>query len=248
MVWHEVFRVRSYETDPHARASVPSLCHYLQEAAGNHARDLGVSVEHLAEADLTWVLSRLHVVLDRQPAWREDVHLHTWPTGENGLYAYRAFLLQTADGTVWGRATSAWLLMHRTRRRPVRIPPMIREIRLPDRPSPLPEAFERLTAPEAFTRRQSFRVHYADLDMNQHLNNVRYIAWALDGIAPVLEPDYRLAELEIQFRAEATLGDAVVAESRDVAPVPRPVVAHRLSHAETDRDLALARSVWEPRA
>lgn len=245
MVWKEVFRVRSYETDPQAHASIPALCNYLQEAAGNHARDLGVSVERLADENLTWVLSRLHVVLDRQPYWREDVHIHTWPTGENGLFAHRAFLLQTAEGIPWGRATSAWLLMHLTRRRPVRIPRQIKEIRIPDRPSPLPEAFDRMTPPESFTTAEPFRVRYSDLDMNEHVNNVRYVEWALESVAPALVPAHRLAELDIQFRAEATLGDTVSAQVHQEDDASQPVYRHRLVQQEADKELALARTVWE---
>ena len=45
----ERYAVRSYEVDGHGRLAVPALCNYLQESAGLHARQLGVSVEQLAQ-------------------------------------------------------------------------------------------------------------------------------------------------------------------------------------------------------
>ena len=55
-VWTEAFPVRAYEADVNGTLSIAHLCNYLQEAAGNHARSLGVSVEQLQELDLTWML------------------------------------------------------------------------------------------------------------------------------------------------------------------------------------------------
>ena len=47
MIHQEKFTVRSYEMDVQGMASVPAICNYLQEVAGNHATELGVAVDHL---------------------------------------------------------------------------------------------------------------------------------------------------------------------------------------------------------
>lgn len=246
-VWHESFHIRAYEIDPSGHLSIQALCDYLQEAAGNHAGNLGVSVEQLlAERNLTWVLARLHVVLRQRPAWRETIRLETWPSGENGLFAMRAFQLTDEAGDRVGEAMSAWLLMDPVRRRPVRVPPFIKAIRLPDRPPPLPEAFERFTPPEHHESTHPFRVRYSDLDLNQHVNNVRYIEWANECVAPALAPTHDLVELEIQFRAEATYGDTVLAHLLEQPGDDRRFV-HHLQRESDGKDLALAHTRWVER-
>ncbi|MEM6785256.1 MAG: acyl-ACP thioesterase domain-containing protein [Bacteroidota bacterium] len=60
----EPFRVRAYEAGVDGRASVLTLCDYLQEAAGNHALARGfarLALADGAEASGVWVLRRLRL-------------------------------------------------------------------------------------------------------------------------------------------------------------------------------------------
>lgn len=239
--WSETFHVRSYETDPTGTASLPAICNYLQEIAGNHAGALGVSVEHLTDQNLTWVLTRLHVEMDRYPAWRDDLHIETWPSGENGLYATREFLLTDVDGQPLGRATSAWLLIDLARRRPVRIPAFVSEIRLPHRTRPLPDDFPRLPAPAEADHTHQVTVRYGDVDMNRHTNNVRYVTWAVDALPQEVLERQRIAALEVHFRAETVYGDALLVETA-ATDDETPAYLHRITRPDDGREVALART------
>ena len=243
--WTETFRVRAYETDPSASASVPSICNYLQEAASNHANSLGVSVEQLTGQNLTWVLSRLHVEMDAYPQWRQTVRVETWPSGENGLYATREFVIyDEADERVLGRGTSAWLLIDVARRRPIRIPDFVTAIRLPERGRVLPDTFDRLPAlPADAPHARTIRVRYSDLDLNRHANNVCYVAWALETLPVSLLESHRLTSLEVHFRAETAEGDVVEARAATV-DAPELTFLHRLDRASDGREVAVARTRW----
>lgn len=242
--WTETFHVRTYEADPSGCASMQVLCNYLQEAAANHAQRLGVSVEHLVDQQQTWVLAYLRVEVETYPRWRDAVHVETWPSGENGLYATREFLLRGHDDRPLGRATSAWLLLDLERRRPLRISERVREIRVPARPRPLPGPIPRLQGPSQAEYEQSFHVRYSDLDMNRHVNNVRYIDWAVESAAREAAQDLRLQAVEISFRAETRYGDAVLAQAQQAEHEDGILFLHRLAHAGDGREVALAKTRW----
>jgi acyl-ACP thioesterase len=104
LLWTDEFPVRLYEADSRGSLAVGSLCNYLQEAAGNHAGHLGVSVGQLMERGLTWVLSRLHVCVARLPRWRDEVTIETWPSGLDEMVATRDFRLHDGGGRSIGRA------------------------------------------------------------------------------------------------------------------------------------------------
>ena len=76
------FRVRSYETDPLGRLQVPILCKLLQEAATAHAAILGVAVETLIDSGVAWVLSRLHLEMNRWPKADDTIVIETWPEAD----------------------------------------------------------------------------------------------------------------------------------------------------------------------
>ncbi|MEX0748069.1 MAG: acyl-ACP thioesterase domain-containing protein [Rhodothermales bacterium] len=240
-VWSETFRVRSYESDPSGRASIQTICNYLQEAAGNHAGRLGVAVDQLTQKHMTWVLARLRVEMDGYPAWRDEVIVETWPSGHDGLYAMREFVVKGPAGAV-ARASSAWLLIDLERRRPMRIPDFIANIELPDRHRPVSEMPSRLPEPTRTDTTLQFPVQYADLDVNRHVNNVRFVEWSLEALPAGFLESHSLATLDVHFRAEANLGDSIGVEVGELAPLD---YAHLVRSG--DRELARSRTTWRDR-
>lgn len=236
--------MRAYEADVNGALSMAHLCNYLQEAAGNHARSLGVSVEQLQKLDLTWMLSRLHVKMNRYPAWRDTVFIDTWPSGHNGLYAAREFLIYTEDGDQIGQATSAWLMIDLKHRRPLRVPAFIDALEVPDLPRPIPDPFLKIQALPLRTSNKSFSVGYGDLDINQHANNVRYITWALESLPLEILQTYHLKGLEVHFRSEATYGDVIDAVVSQEEEPHGLIVQHALYARGKERELAVVRTRW----
>jgi acyl-ACP thioesterase len=245
-VWSERFRVRAYEVDASDRASVPAVCNWLQEAAGNHATALGWGVDALQGKGLTWVLSRFHLRLAGRPGWREEVAVSTWPAGVLRLYALREFRLSSAAGRELGVATTAWLLVNLSSLRPVRLPATLEEIarEMPGRV--IDDGFEKLPELGAAEFEVALAVRFADLDMNRHANNVSLLACALEPLPENLVLERSLVELEIEFRAEALHGDRVRVEAqREAAEGCR--FLHRLVREGDGRELARARTVWAER-
>ena len=104
------FRVRSYETGVRNRLSLPSVCNYLQEAAGEHAEKLGFGILELQAHGISWMLARLHLKLARDVPWGADVKVVTWPSGLKGrLVALRDFRLLAAGGDPILEGVSEWL-------------------------------------------------------------------------------------------------------------------------------------------
>jgi acyl-ACP thioesterase len=89
-----------------------------------------------------------------------------------------------------------------------------------------------------------FRVRYSDLDINQHVNNVSYIEWALENIQSIEKNQRCLTELEINFLGEALLGDEVIAGCRAMDD-EGCVYAHRIVREADNRELIRARTIWK---
>jgi acyl-ACP thioesterase len=89
---------------------VRSLCDYLQEAAGNHAHELGAGVDALRERGMAWVLLRIRVNITRLPGAGERVQVHTWHSGLDRLFSLRDFSLVDAAEDPSVTAVSAWVM------------------------------------------------------------------------------------------------------------------------------------------
>ncbi|MGE5234929.1 MAG: acyl-[acyl-carrier-protein] thioesterase [Acidobacteriota bacterium] len=240
-VWSGSLQVRSYEVGGGAAATPLALADWFQEAAGNHATSLGWAVDQLAQRGLTWVLARLHLNVASFPIWRETVTVETWPAGIDRLYALREFRVTGEDGRACVLATSGWLLLGLANRRPVRPPREISDIAANTPGRLLDDHFAKLPELDRVDHRHGFETRFFDIDLNHHVNNVAVIAWLLEACPPELLRGGALAELEVEFRAEAMLGDEIVAE---VGRTAEDAFLHRIVRPSDGKEIARARSSW----
>lgn len=237
--YQEQFKIRSSEIDFEQKATLPAICNLLQEVAGNHARQLQFDITDLQKDKLTWVLHRLCVKMIRFPDWRETITIQTWPSSGDGIRAYRDFLILDSDEKVIGKSLSYWLMMNIESRRPNRIPEKILQMAPKSIDHVLPITDGDFWKVEDADNTQSFEVRKTDLDLNQHLNNVRYIEWMLS----CLPEKTNITEIDIQFMAESVFGDTNIAEiQKNPAESNNPAFYHQIKRATDDKILAKAYS------
>ncbi len=247
--YHCTFTLPQGDGDP-PPALLLRLLEELLEAAGRHAGLLGVGVRDLHAQGLTWVLARLHVLaLAPLPAGAE-VRIATWPAGRHRLLALREFQVRDARGAETLRASSAWALMNLETRRPARLDPHLPvfashpgrmlEDDFPPLPPPSPRAPTRLHRAEA-----------EDIDLNDHVNTMVYIGWALAS-APDAVRSRPLQELEAAFLGEARLGDRIgclTEIGHGAAPGAGPgsgtVLLQSLRDESSGKELTRLRSRWQ---
>ena len=208
-VYKESFKIHTYEVDIHNRLTIQALAQFLQEAASNHAALLGFGVEYLLKNNRTWILSRLAVNIEESISLGETITIKTWPADTEKLFFIRDFEISDSKGRLIGSATSYWIFIDTEKGRPIH--PSKNEI-IFDYEN-IERGFSRplikLPAIENMLSLKSFHVRYSDLDLNNHVNNIKYIEWGMEGI----DPDYRKNNipflLEINFLSEAKYSDEV---------------------------------------
>jgi medium-chain acyl-[acyl-carrier-protein] hydrolase len=242
-IWTDDYLIASYEVDARGKAPLPNLCKFMQETAYNHAFHLEFGYEHLKAQNRFWVLARLLIKIDRYPDWGEKIKLRTWPTGVDGLFACRDFRFVDNRGITLGGAASSWLILDAERRRPQRPGELKERIRfypgeraVEGQPSRLPKLSHPGQGP-------FFPVQYSDLDLYNHVNNARYIQWVLDSYAPEMHRDYEVETFEINFLAEAKMGDEAAIQTEKAAGSAHAFL-HSIKRKADDRDICLVRVEW----
>lgn len=234
------FSVRSYEAGAGNALTLPSLCNYLQEAAGLHAEALAVGIRGLREKGVTWMLSRLRLELGRLPPWGGTLTVRTWPSGVRGrLVALRDFTGVSDAGEELFEGESEWMTVDLGTRRLQKLPPSVLALAPEGTPRvALAESGGKFASLGAVHASAPVRVRAADHDFNDHVNNVHYVAWALEAV-PAAFRGRRVAALDIVFRQEAKAGDELVSSVEIVSPdrlrhaIARPSDGALLATAET---------------
>ena len=202
-VYEESFKVHTYEVDIHNRLTVQTLAQFLQESASNHAALLGFGVEYLLGNNRTWVLSRLAIEIEEFIPLGETITIKTWPAATEKLFFIRDFEITNSKGSIIGSATSYWIFIDTKNSRPVH--PSKKEIVFDyeNIERGFNRSLSKLPSQEDMEPSRSFHVRYSDLDLNNHVNNIKYIEWGMEGIDPVYKKKHIPFRLEINFLSEA---------------------------------------------
>jgi len=140
-------------------------------------------------------------------------------------------------------AVSAWLVMDVQKRRPVRTGPLVDRLRPLEGDHVLPAELGKLPALESPTHQKSFVVRYRDLDINQHVNNASFAEWLLESIPDAVLNTAVLAELEINFLADAFYEDRILAACHP-RESKNSEFYHSLIRERDGRELVRARTKW----
>lgn len=236
--------VQYNEADQHGFVRTVALLNYLQSAAGYHAALLGVSVADLVERGHTWVLSRIHLAMQRYPRGGDTIRIRTWPALRETLLMVRDFELCDSAGIPLGRATTAWAVVNLKTRRLAKLADVLPNYPLHPRRA-LDDPFGTLPVLEKPESELRLPVLRGDLDVNRHVNNTVYAGWALETIPEEVDKNCCLAGLEIGFRAEALYGDTIVARSAKTEQADWYL--HSIENGSDGRELARLRTHWLPR-
>jgi len=238
----ESFTVRSYEVDGSGFVPISQIANYFQEAAGKNAHDLNFDISHLQEKGATWVLFRLHIKIDQFPVRWQHVTVKTWPSSGDGIRAFRDYELVDESDKRLGIGVSQWMVLNMKNRRPMRMPKEVLEMGLeveehvlPVDKDPLPQLDSRDVVTE-------ITVGDHDLDMNRHVNNVKYIEWMTGFCTGAIGENLKCKEIKIQFHREASVGDKVVIVTQKGSSINQLI--HQVKHQPSEKLLAEGVSWW----
>jgi medium-chain acyl-[acyl-carrier-protein] hydrolase len=208
-IYEEVCPVFSFLLDPLKRLSIPATFGILGDAAGRDAGRRGWGYDDLAIRNQAWVLIRAKMLIHKQPVWGDTIFLRTWPKLMEGVVAYRDFQILDGDRNVLIAGTTAWTLMDLLSRKPIRL--IGKEYDTGDlanyhsiNSKPL-----RISWPSNLQLKKELTAEFGHLDMNNHVNNSRYIEWVLNAFPADTLITRQISEVEVNFLSEVVLLDEV---------------------------------------
>lgn len=195
------------------------LGNLLLRTASLHAAAHGFGYDDMIRTGHVWVLSRLVIEMDRMPRTGETFRLSTWVPSFYRQFTDRLYTVATAQGQPLGHARSVWALIDTQTRRPLNLE------NLPGggftsvlEPRSVPVAPPGRIHVDTTTPARTLTAGYCDLDINGHVNSIRYIEMALDLLGPERYDTLRPQRVEAAYAAEACMGDRLCLFRQDNSP------------------------------
>ncbi|XP_062109998.1 palmitoyl-acyl carrier protein thioesterase, chloroplastic-like isoform X2 [Humulus lupulus] len=219
--YRQTIVIRSYEVGPDQTATLESILNLLQETALNHVWMSGLlsdgfgATHGMMRNNLMWFVSRMQVQVDQYPTWGEIVEIDTWvgASGKNGMQ--RDWLIRSqATGHILARGTSTWVMMNRETRRLSKMPEEVRDEISPwfiEKKAIKEDATEKIVENDdkAKYMNTNLKPKRSDLDMNNHVNNFKYVRWMIEAIPDAILESHQLSEITLEYRRECGSSDIV---------------------------------------
>lgn len=240
-----ICQLRYHEVDQYGCPRIPALMTWLQDTAILHTKTKGLQMAELLEQGVTFVLSRLHIELNRYPASHEEVAVDTWIAQCDQRFMVRDYRLSNTDGTVIGVATTSLSMICIANRMPVNLDDFL-PVYPCDPVRALEDSFDTLPELQQVDYQLNLPVLRADLDRNDHVNNTIYASWALEALPEKLVASHRMTSLEIRYRSEARYGETVVIEAQKTVGAVQGECRflHRIISGHDQRELARLVTLW----
>ena len=208
--------VNAYDVDLNNRLKLNALFNYLQETASNHADKLKLGFNDLIIQDLGWVLSWAKVEISSFPGFGETIKVMTWPKCRHKLFSMRDFIVTDDKEKTFFKVSTAWLMINVKTKRITDTRNLIQQIYYqPDQIAVIDLPEKMITGAERnilFTK----KIRYTDLDINQHVNNTKYIELVLDSFTPDYHKVHILKSMTISFNSESFFDDELEIRSSNI--------------------------------
>jgi acyl-ACP thioesterase len=216
------FRIRSYEVGPNQQTGITTIANLFQEAAGLHAKKLKFDITDLLDVGLTWVLYKLHIRIFEFPKRWQNVAVKTWPSTGKDIRAFRSYEMTNNDGKLLAVALGQWMVLDSKKRRPRKLPDQLSQYPLLKQKDYELDSGKNYIKPVLDTNKTMIAtVGKYDLDMNNHVNSVKYIEWSAGYISE--KSDLDSTEILIQHQAEAHYGDKIYKAVEDAGSNKRKI-------------------------
>jgi acyl-ACP thioesterase len=213
------FHIESYVCDFTGRATLPVMTGFILDAASRHAEQRGFGFEDISKDSVAWVLSRLSMEIYRYPVSNQDIRMETWVENVDRFFTRRCFRFVDGEEKILGYARSIWAAIDMVTRRPTDIPkwrPDLLDYIVPDMECPV-EKMEKIHSIGEGEPVMGYTVRYSDIDINKHLNSMKYIEHAVNVFDLQMFKDHFIKRFEIVFLAEGMYGDKLKLYRKDIS-------------------------------
>lgn len=143
--------------------------------------------------------------------------IKTWVASVNRLFTERYFAFEDQNGKEIGFAKSLWASIDLNTRRPTNVLELegLSDYANPDKKCPIDGMTKIPLLKDDFELATEFTVKYSDVDINKHLNSMKYIEHFVDIFDIEMFREKEIRRIEVNYVAEGRYGSKIDIRKRE---------------------------------
>lgn len=242
--YEKEYEVHYYETNYRLECKMSSIINYFCDIGTMQSESLGVGIDYFTERKLAWVFYRYDINVTRYPKFGERIKVITTAKAFKKFYASRMYEIYDENNEKIVEGEGIFLLINIDKRKAVRIPEDQYEIYGVDIEKDTEINITKLEKLTEEINSESFNVRYGDIDSNMHVNNVKYVEWAVESLPLEIVTNYELKELSVVFQKECRYGAEIKASWQTIETEEGLIILHKIENDE-GTELTILKSKWK---
>ncbi|MEC4113950.1 acyl-[acyl-carrier-protein] thioesterase [Myroides pelagicus] len=205
-IYRRSFQIDFFDCSPDGHIKLSSLSRLIQYVASEHAVEGGISFWDMQPTNQAWVVNKFRIEIEEKelPKWQDDIDIVTWIEKLDGFRSIRNFEVYMGDVLI-ANASSMWVIINTVKRRPELMAlPHDHFIKYPDKHT-IKNNFQ-IPPKTPLLKIDDNRVRYSDLDMVNHVTNIKYIDWIMDSAYAKGIDLQHCRTIDMLFKKEMTYG------------------------------------------
>lgn len=213
-IFKKRYTVQVSDIDFRQQLKLSSLFVYLQDMATEHAIKLDVGRNVIqSKYGVIWVLIRARVDVIRYPKLKENLTIETWPDQPNKIEFDRNFIVYDEKNNIIAKAVTTWVVIDFNTRKLKRS--SLIEANFPNSGREKAIDCELGKIKSKGNPQLSYKktVGYSDIDINEHLNNAKYVDYIMDCFSLDNHKKYFVKSIEVDYIHEALPGETIILQT-----------------------------------
>jgi acyl-ACP thioesterase len=207
-VYSKNWEINFTQCNPNGYLKYTDLCNLIQLTAAAHSELGGISFTDMQEFNQAWVLSRMRVEITKLPKWKDEITINTWINNLENSRSIRAIEIVLNGRKIIGSETF-WVVFNTKIRRPEELKLPISHFELFPERKATEISLSKIIVADSLEIINEKKVLLSDLDIVNHVNNVKYLEWCLDYVKPDIILNQKINSFEMNFLKELSLNDRV---------------------------------------
>lgn len=208
-LFSQSYELTAGECDPEGRMPISLLAERLIEVATEHADGLGIGYGALKTINIGWVLSRMSIEMQQYPGINDEYTIASWIEGYNRHFSERNFAIYGSGDRILGYARTVWVAMDYKLRTMADLSSFDSSLfPIADVPCPIAKT-PHIVSPGCDAATDEYTFRYRDLDVNRHVNTVRYLDLILNHWSLEFFDRMMPSRLDVLFHNECHFGERV---------------------------------------
>jgi acyl-ACP thioesterase len=208
-IFSKDWEINFMQCTPNGYLKHTDLCNILQLTAASHSEIGGISFMDMQAFHQAWVLSRMRLEITALPKWKDVVTVKTWINTLENSRSVRAFEMHVNGKKMIG-AETFWAVFNTKIRRPEALALPYDHFEMYPEKKATKKSFSKINISDEKEIIFEKTIVLSDLDIVNHVNNVKYLEWCLDRVDEKIILNHGIESLEMNFLKELSIKNTVV--------------------------------------